>query len=100
MSSTGLLSGASQNTMPGWDPAIVRQLVEARLDDHLTTPADVPVTLSGAMRHALLAPSKRVRPVLLFLVAEPADTQTQTVLDVGCAVEMVHTASLILDDLP
>jgi len=100
MSSTGMLSGTSQNTAPHWDPAAVRQLVEARLDDHLTTPAGVPATLSGAMRHALLAPSKRVRPVLLFLVAEPEEGQTQTVLDVGCAVEMVHTASLILDDLP
>jgi geranylgeranyl diphosphate synthase type II len=101
MSSTGSLSGTSQKTaMSEWDPAVVRQLVEGRLDDHLTTPTGVPASLSGAMRHALLAPSKRVRPVLLFLVAEPEDGQTQTVLDVGCAVEMVHTASLILDDLP
>lgn len=82
------------------DPTAVRRAVEVRLSTLLAAQSGVPANLHGAVRHASLAPSKRVRPVLLVLVASPDSGMLQTALDVGCAVEMVHTASLILDDLP
>jgi geranylgeranyl diphosphate synthase type II len=82
------------------DPGEIRAALEQRLADLLAGKPGVPPNLHGAVRHASLAPSKRVRPVLLVLVAEPDEHMEQTVLDLGCAVEMVHTASLILDDLP
>jgi geranylgeranyl diphosphate synthase type II len=52
------------------------------------------------MRHSLLAGGKRIRPVLTIQVATDLGAAVDDVLDVACAVEMVHTASLILDDLP
>lgn len=49
-----------------------------------------------AMRHALLAPGKRLRPLFVLLIGgDGAGT-----LDAACAIEMVHAASLILDDMP
>ena len=53
-----------------------------------------------AMAYTLLAPSKRVRPVLTLLTAELCGGETGHALVAACAVEMVHASSLILDDLP
>jgi geranylgeranyl diphosphate synthase type II len=78
----------------------VRDEVEQRLAEVMQSSIGVPQNLRAAIEHALLAPSKRVRPVLVYLIAEPEEAHRSPVLDLGCAVEMVHTASLILDDLP
>jgi geranylgeranyl diphosphate synthase type II len=59
-----------------------------------------PVTLSQAVRHGLLAPGKRVRPLLAMLTAAEFGIDPSRALDAGCALELVHTASLVLDDLP
>lgn len=56
--------------------------------------------LGAALRYSLLAPAKRIRPLLTILAAWEACPQDLTTLDAGCALEMVHTASLILDDMP
>jgi geranylgeranyl diphosphate synthase type II len=53
-----------------------------------------------SMAYTLLAPSKRVRPVLVLLCAELSGGRTARALPIAAAVEMVHAASLILDDLP
>lgn len=82
------------------EPGAIRAAVEHRLATLIDLQPSVPGNLHAAARHALLGQSKRVRPVLLFTIAAPRDTQVGPVLDAGCAVEMVHTASLILDDLP
>ncbi|QQR38639.1 polyprenyl synthetase family protein [Devosia rhizoryzae] len=82
------------------DAISVRSAVEHRLEQLVTDLPGVPPNLQQAVRHALLGESKRVRPVLLYLIAEPKPWEQGAVLDAGCAVEMVHTASLILDDLP
>jgi geranylgeranyl diphosphate synthase type II len=52
------------------------------------------------MRYSLLAGGKRIRPVLTVQVATDLGASEEAALDVACAVEMVHAASLILDDLP
>lgn len=56
----------------------------------------------AAMRAGALAPGKRIRPLLLLLAARDmgCDDLQHGVLDLACAVEMVHAASLILDDIP
>lgn len=56
----------------------------------------------AAMRAGTLAPGKRIRPLLLMLAARDmgCDIQQRGVIDMACAVEMVHAASLILDDMP
>lgn len=68
---------------------------EARLDEWLTSSCSA-TPLQAAMRYAALAPGKRTRPKLVIEIAG----HNETAVDIACAVEMIHAASLILDDLP
>src|SRR4051812_33314261 len=52
------------------------------------------------MRYSLLAPGKRLRPVLVFMASQAAGGADEQALPAACAVEMIHTYSLIHDDLP
>jgi geranylgeranyl diphosphate synthase, type II len=72
-----------------------------RIDDELRrlVPASTE-PVQRAMAYSLHAPSKRVRPVLTMLAAEICGGSAARALAAGAAVEMVHTSSLILDDLP
>ena len=72
-----------------------RQLVEARLAEFF--PGD---GLQEAMRYSLLAGGKRIRPILTMKFCEAAGGKLGEALDFGCGVEMLHTYSLIHDDLP
>ncbi len=56
--------------------------------------------LEKAMRYSLLAGGKRVRPILAMKFCQAAGGTMEEALDFGCAVEMLHTYSLIHDDLP
>lgn len=56
--------------------------------------------LEEAMRYSLLAGGKRIRPILTMKFCEAAGGTMEEALDFGCAVEMLHTYSLIHDDLP
>jgi geranylgeranyl diphosphate synthase type II len=56
--------------------------------------------VDAALRDSLYAPAKRLRPILAMLVAEVLRGDPEPVLPAACGIEMVHTASLILDDLP
>ncbi len=56
--------------------------------------------LQGAIRHSLLAPAKRVRAVLMTIAARELGGKEEHALDLACSLEMIHAASLILDDLP
>jgi geranylgeranyl pyrophosphate synthase len=75
-----------------------RQLVEAALR-RLLVPGRA-AAVEAAIETSLFAPAKRLRPILALLVAEVLRGDPAAVLPAGCAIEMVHTASLILDDLP
>ncbi len=76
-----------------------RSAIEAELD-RLTPEADTrPATLHKAMRHSLLAGGKRLRPIL-FCAASEALGRTEGTLTPACALEFIHTYSLIHDDLP
>ncbi len=82
----------------------LRQLQHA-LQAHLEQllPAGNPSDrVRDAMRAGTLAPGKRIRPLLLLLAARDmgCDVQQRGILNLACAVEMVHAASLILDDIP
>jgi geranylgeranyl diphosphate synthase type II len=59
-----------------------------------------PPRLREAMRYSLLAPGKRLRPMLVLLAAEACGGTIEAALPAACAVEMVHAYSLIHDDLP
>jgi geranylgeranyl diphosphate synthase type II len=84
-----------------------RAIVEAALERWLPAPPHCPAVLYEAMRYSLLAGGKRLRPLLTLAVAEavaidPGDESEalQLALPAACAIEMIHTYSLIHDDLP
>jgi geranylgeranyl diphosphate synthase type II len=78
----------------------IRERIDARLTV-LVPPEDAPPEkLHRAMRYSLLAPGKRIRPTITVLTAEALGASIDLAIDPACAVEMVHAASLILDDLP
>ena len=75
----------------------VESALRATLDRYA---ADVPPQLAAALGYSLLAPGKRLRPLLAVLACEAAGGSAELALPAGCAVEMIHTYSLIHDDLP
>jgi geranylgeranyl diphosphate synthase type II len=77
-----------------------RALVDAALRDALAALVACPPSLLEAMRYSLLAPGKRLRPLLLLMACEACGGEERKALPAACAVEMVHTYSLIHDDLP
>jgi geranylgeranyl diphosphate synthase, type II len=77
-----------------------RAEVDACLRASLRPEAGLPASLLEAMGYSLLAPGKRLRPLLAILAAEACGGTTRAALPAAAAVEMVHTYSLIHDDLP
>lgn len=75
--------------------AEARQMVETRLREFFPGPG-----LEEAMRYSLLAGGKRIRPILTMKFCQAAGGAMEEALDFGCGVEMLHTYSLIHDDLP
>ena len=80
--------------------AAARQMIDAALDRYSNLPVDCPSDLREAIRYSLLAPCKRLRPTLVLFAAEACGGTWESALPSACAVEMVHTYSLIHDDLP
>lgn len=77
-----------------------REAIDGRLAALVPEASGAAGRLTEAARYALLAPGKRLRPALAMASAEHWGGDPLSALDAGCAVEMVHAASLILDDLP
>lgn len=75
-----------------------RVQVERQLDAFLQPTEGCPASLLEAVRYSLLAPGKRLRPLLVILAAEACGGGDA--VPAGCAVEMIHAYSLIHDDLP
>ena len=59
-----------------------------------------PAVLGDAIRHILLAPGKRLRPMLVLMASDACGNRSNATIASACAVEMIHTYSLIHDDLP
>lgn len=74
--------------------------VEREMIVHLERSPEIPSTLKDAMTYSLLAGGKRLRPVLVLAACEALGGNEEKALPVACAVEMIHTYSLIHDDLP
>lgn len=77
-----------------------RALVERSLGPVLESLGQIPDRLLEAMRYSLLAGGKRLRPVMLLAACEMAGGEAELALPFACALEMIHTYSLIHDDLP
>ena len=74
--------------------------IEEALVEALPSDPDTPPDLLEAMRYSLMAGGKRLRPILVLLAAEACGADPRDAMPAACAVEMVHTYSLIHDDLP
>ena len=81
-------------------PAEYKVKIDAALEEYF---ASAPASLKGlaeAMRYSLLAGGKRVRPMLVLEFCRLCGGDTDAAMPVACAIEMLHTYSLIHDDLP
>lgn len=74
--------------------------VDRFLDSVIPGAQTVPTTLHESMRYSLFAGGKRVRPILAIAAAEAVGNPTPAVMPIACSLELIHTYSLIHDDLP
>lgn len=77
-----------------------RRRVDAALDAYVPPAAQFPPRLHEAIRYSLFCGGKRLRPILTLAGAEAVCGDPEHVLPLACAVECIHTFSLIHDDLP
>lgn len=87
MNHSGLLAG-------------LREQIDVRLAELLPPPVHPGDVMGAALHEGVLAPGKRIRPLLMLLVGRSLGQNSAALLDLACAVEMVHAASLFLDDMP
>ena len=78
----------------------LRQAVEEALARALPAESAWPATIHRAVRYSLFAGGKRIRPVLVLAAGEAVGGEREELMPLACAVEMVHTYSLVHDDLP
>jgi geranylgeranyl diphosphate synthase type II len=95
----GQSASSAENKLPRKFRQLIAMVDEA-LENNLPHSEVYAEPVVEAIRYSLLAPGKRIRPVLTMLSAEVAGAEPGSVIEAASAVEMIHTASLILDDLP
>lgn len=78
----------------------MQQMVDESLEKYLPRRDELPGSIHEAMRYSIFAGGKRVRPVLMLAACEAVDGDISKALPAACAMEMIHTYSLIHDDLP
>lgn len=92
----------SEEVFPSFDFAAylakLKNRIEAALDESLGP--EKPEILREAMRYSLLAGGKRLRPILCLAACELSGSDTEKAIPTAVALEMIHTMSLIHDDLP
>jgi geranylgeranyl diphosphate synthase, type II len=77
-----------------------QRLVDAELDRLVPTETTAPATIHRAMRYSLFAGGKRIRPILCIEAARTISDDVGSVAACACSLELIHTYSLIHDDLP
>src|SRR3990167_2994332 len=77
-----------------------RELVDRALDTLLPDGGESQARLLESMRYSVLAGGKRLRPILALAAGEAVGADPEKVMPAACAIEMIHTYSLIHDDLP
>ncbi|HWW77364.1 MAG TPA: farnesyl diphosphate synthase [Pyrinomonadaceae bacterium] len=78
----------------------VRALVESALDESVPAEDVDPSSIHAAIRWSLFAPGKRFRPLLVFAAGETFGATAERLVGTACAFELIHTYSLVHDDLP
>jgi geranylgeranyl pyrophosphate synthase len=77
-----------------------RTIIDARLDRLVPAATSAPVVVHAAMRWSLFAGGKRLRPALVLATGEAFGAPADSLIDTACAFELIHTYSLVHDDLP
>ena len=77
-----------------------QRLVDAELDRLVPPESTPPETIHRAMRYSLFAGGKRIRPILCIEAARAVRADVDGVVACACSLELIHTYSLIHDDLP
>jgi geranylgeranyl diphosphate synthase, type II len=77
-----------------------RDEIDASLAAALPAPPDCPAVVADAMRYSVTAGGKRLRPILCLAAAEAVGGDRSLAMPAACAIELIHTYSLIHDDLP
>lgn len=92
------MSDSADSLQTSW--AALRVRVESALESCLQLGPECPPRLREAMAYSLLAGGKRLRPVLVLMACEACGGEVEAAMPAACAIEMIHTYSLIHDDLP
>src|SRR5918996_4361002 len=77
-----------------------KALIDSALARYLPSEEHYPSVIFQAMRYSLFAGGKRVRPILAIAAAEAVGATAEEIMPLACALECIHTYSLIHDDLP
>jgi geranylgeranyl diphosphate synthase type II len=77
-----------------------QKTIDRALDRYLPKETTRPATIHKAMRYSLFAGGKRLRPILTLAAAEACGGKLEAALPLACAMECIHTYSLVHDDLP
>jgi len=75
-------------------------VVDEALGKYLPRQDELPFTLHKSLHYSVFAGGKRVRPILVLAACEAAGGNAEDAMPAACAMEMIHTYSLIHDDLP
>jgi geranylgeranyl diphosphate synthase type II len=78
----------------------MQEMVDESLESYLPQRDELPSSIHASMRYSVFAGGKRVRPILLLAACETVGGDMRKALPAACAMEMIHTYSLIHDDLP
>lgn len=97
-SSSEQTRGSQEKFKAYWDEK--RKLIDEALDEYLPQETEPPEIIHQAMRYSVFPGGKRLRPILALTAAEVVGTGSRRILPIACALELIHTYSLIHDDLP
>ena len=77
-----------------------KNIIDKALDEYLPSEEKSPSIIYKAMRYSVFGGGKRIRPILTLATAELFKKDAESVLKAACGIELIHTFSLIHDDLP
>lgn len=77
-----------------------KNIIDKALDEFLPPENKSPSIIHQAMRYSVFSGGKRIRPILTLITAELLDQEIEKVISAACGIELIHTFSLIHDDLP
>ena len=77
-----------------------KNIIDKALDEYLPPEENPPSIIHKAMRYSVFGGGKRIRPILTLATAELFGKDTESVIKTACGIELIHTFSLIHDDLP